>query len=117
MENKYARHTNITYNEILNVGYLAADCGPFYENINSPSPLIDVTLAYNICFANYAKANNHGLYIDNITSGGLLHHNVVIGDPDHPFPHGIMINAIGDNSQNRYQYIPQYCLEWRFVSS
>ena len=52
-----------------------------------------MVLAYNICYANYGKANNMGLYIDEGTSGATLHHNVVIGDPEKPFAHGIFLNA------------------------
>ena len=94
---KYGTNMSIQHNKILKVGYLSADLGPFYENLNGGD--IHVTLAYNICYANYGKANNHGLYMDNASSEGLLHHNVVIGDPDRPFAHGIFINS-GDNSDN-----------------
>ena len=99
IESRYSKGARVMYNQILRVGYFSADCGSFYENLNYPGE-IDVTLAYNICYANYGKTANNGLYIDNRTSGADIHHNVVIGDPEKPFAYGIFINAIGDNNQH-----------------
>ena len=78
---KYARRALIQYNHVHNLGILCPDGGLFYANhqgANKPMP--NTEISYNI-WHDYPSADfprpHGGIYLDNMSSGYKIHHNVI----------------------------------------
>lgn len=64
-------------NLITDIGLLTADCGFFYINSQGDARPVNATVAYNTCLRTSADPFTMGIYFDNGTCGGSIHHNVV----------------------------------------
>ena len=78
----YKRHfctsINTKDNLITDIGLLTSDTGGFYINSQHDAKLVNGVVAYNT-IAGLMTSGDYlsGIYFDNGTSGGLIHHNVV----------------------------------------
>ncbi|QNN22526.1 right-handed parallel beta-helix repeat-containing protein [Planctomycetales bacterium ZRK34] len=72
---------DIQYNLVTDVGMLNTDCGFFYINNQGPTPPVNTTVAYNVCVRTHSTRHAFGIYFDNGSCGGVIHHNTVVGGP------------------------------------
>ncbi len=77
---KYAKRALIQYNHIHHVGYLCPDAASIYVNHQGgDKPLADTEISYNIIhdFQHPWVSAAGGVYLDNGSSGYLVHHNLI----------------------------------------
>jgi hypothetical protein len=78
---KYAKRALIQYNHVHDLGLLCPDGGLFYVNHQGGNkPLANTEISYNI-WHDYPNADfprpHGGIYLDNMSSGYTIHHNVI----------------------------------------
>lgn len=79
---KYARRALIKYNHVHDLGLLCPDGGLFYVNHQGGTkPLANTEISYNI-WHDYTESDgiprpHGGIYLDNMSSGYKIHHNVI----------------------------------------
>lgn len=76
----YAKRALVQHNHILNVGYLCPDAASIYVNHQGgDKPLADTEISYNIIhdFQHPWVSAAGGIYLDNGSSGYLVHHNLI----------------------------------------
>ena len=78
---KYARRALVQYNHVHHLGSLCPDGGLFYVNHQGGNkPLANTDISYNIWHdypsADYPRPHG-GIYLDNMSSGYKIHHNVI----------------------------------------
>ena len=78
---KYARRALVQYNHVHHLGLLCPDGGLFYVNHQGGrKPLGNTEICYNI-WHDYPSADSPrphgGIYLDNMSSGYKIHHNVI----------------------------------------
>ncbi len=76
------------HNRIENFGWLAADSGGFYMNMQGVSIPANCEFAYNEVFYNHGRHWTAGVFLDNGTHTAQIHHNLIVG----PQERGIMLN-------------------------
>ena len=76
---KYGKNSVIKYNRISDIGKLNSDCGTIYTNHqNVNNPVANTEIAYNYLSTGNQQAHlRTGVYIDNASSGYLVHHNII----------------------------------------
>lgn len=76
---KYGKNATIKYNHITDIGKLNSDCGTIYTNHQSVNnPVANTEIAYNYLSTGNQQAHlRTGVYIDNASSGYLVHHNII----------------------------------------
>ena len=78
---KYALRALVQYNHVHHLGMLCPDGGLFYVNHQGGNkPLANTEISYNI-WHDYPSADfprpHGGIYLDNMSSGYKIHHNVI----------------------------------------
>jgi hypothetical protein len=78
---KYARRAMVKYNHVHHLGMLCPDGGLFYVNHQGGrKPVANTEISYNL-WHDYPNAGfprpHGGIYLDNMSSGYTIHHNVV----------------------------------------
>ncbi|MDX2432092.1 MAG: right-handed parallel beta-helix repeat-containing protein [Bacteroides sp.] len=78
---KYARRALVQHNHVHHLGMLCPDGGLFYVNHQGGhKPMANTEISYNI-WHDYPSADfprpHGGIYLDNMSSGYTIHHNVI----------------------------------------
>ena len=97
----YATNNVWEYNHTKNVTQLVTDQGHYYVNHQrGDNPPSNTVIRYNVLENNYGPARdrwsdtNSGIYLDNNSSGFVVHHNIIIRAK-----RGFQYNDFGDNER------------------